>query len=85
MESFTMRSTLGFCVLLVPTSLFAQQPGTQPPAVSTSVPNIHASGAATAPNSSSVTPVGTSAATTYSENSVATQARCEHDGSFEME
>jgi hypothetical protein len=78
-----MRSNLGFCAVLIAatlawtgeTSLRAQQP-----AVSTPVPNIHAPGAAAVtnpssaiPQSTATMPAGTSAATTYSGNSVVAQ------------
>ena len=62
MESSTMRSNLGLGVVLTSailacvgeTSLFAQQPNTQPSTVSTSVPNIQAPGAAAVTNPSNV-------------------------------
>ena len=61
MESFTMRSNLSLGVMLSAaifawvgeTRLFAQQPSTQPAAVSSSVPNIQASGASAVTNPSS--------------------------------
>jgi len=86
-ESSTMRSILGFCVLLAAasfgwadeTDLLTQQPTTQP-AVSTPLPNIHAPGAAAVTNPSTAVqqgttamPAGTSPATTYSGNAVAAQ------------
>jgi hypothetical protein len=81
MESSTMRSNLGLSVVLTSailacvgeTNLFAQQPS----AVSTSVPNIQAPGAAAVTNpsnviqqSTGVVPAGTSASANYSGNSV---------------
>lgn len=83
-----MRSYVGICILLTAVtlawtgenSLFAQQSGIQPPAVSTSVPNIQAPGAAAVTNPSSVISqgtapmqAGTTGATTYSGNSAAVQ------------
>ncbi len=82
MESSTMRSNLGLCVVLAATilacvgetNLFAQQPFTQPSVVSTSVPNIQAPGAAAVTNPSTAIQQGaaaTPASPTYSGNSVA--------------
>jgi hypothetical protein len=81
MESSTMRSNLGLGVVLTSailacvgeTNLFAQQPNTQPSAVSTSVPNIQAPGAAAVTNPSNAIQQGaaaTQASPTYSGNSV---------------
>jgi hypothetical protein len=82
-----MRSDLGFCVVLTATlawagetTLLAQQPDTQPPIVSTPVPNINAPGAAALtnpsppiPQTTATVPAGTSATTTSAGNSVAAQ------------
>jgi hypothetical protein len=83
-----MRSILGFCVIASAATLgwagesisFAQQTVTQPPAVSSSVPNIQAPGASAVTNpsfavqqSTATMPAGTTAGTTYSGNSVVAQ------------
>jgi hypothetical protein len=80
-----MRSNLGLGVMLTTailawvgeTSLFAQQPSTQPSAVSSSVPNIQAPGAAAVTNPSTLvqrgvaTPAATSAPATNTGSVVA--------------
>ncbi len=78
-----MRSNLSFCVMLAAAisllageQLLAQQSVTQPPAVSTSVPNIQAPGAAAVTSPSSALQPGTAATPagmTYSGNRVVTQ------------
>ena len=86
MESYIMSSKLSICVVLASAvsslageSLLAQQPVTQPPAVSTSVPNIHASGATAVTNplmaqqGAAVIPAGTPVGTAYYGNNVVTQ------------